>query len=211
MEQETISAGEIILRPFAEEDIPWVYAVSLDPAVQRYLEIPLPYRVEHAEHFVREMAIAAWGRRERVEFVVEQVRDGTRLGRVGLGLDEFVGIDHDRLGGPGLDRPGGPDHDLLGGARIGYWMDPAARGRGVATAAVRALCGWAFGALRLGLIEWRAEVGNVASRRVAEKAGFRFEAVLRRRLVHRGQRVDAWIGSMVPEEMPTRPGSSVQS
>jgi RimJ/RimL family protein N-acetyltransferase len=187
VEQETISAGEIILRPFAEEDIPWVYAVSLDPAVQRYLEIPLPYRVEHAEHFVREMAIAAWGRRERAEFVVEQARDGTRLGRVGLGLDP------------------------LGGAQIGYWMDPAARGRGVATAAVRALCGWAFDGLRLGLIEWRAEVGNVASRRVAEKAGFRFEAVLRRRLVHRGQRVDAWIGSMLPEEMPTRPGSSVQS
>jgi RimJ/RimL family protein N-acetyltransferase len=187
VEQETISAGEITLRPFGEEDIPWVYAVSLDPAVQRYLEIPLPYQVEHAEHFVREMAIGAWRRQERAEFVVEQAHDGTRLGRVGLGLDP------------------------LGGAQIGYWMDPAARGRGVATAAVRALCGWAFDALRLGLIEWRAEVGNVASRRVAEKAGFRFEAVLRRRLVHRGQRVDAWIGSMLPEEMPTRPGSPVQS
>jgi RimJ/RimL family protein N-acetyltransferase len=119
--------------------------------------------------------------------VVEQVGDGTRLGRVGLGLDR------------------------LGGAQIGYWMDPAARGRGVATEAVRALCGWAFDVLGLGLIEWRAEVGNVASRRVAEKAGFRFEAVLRQRLVHRGQRVDAWIGSLLRAEMPTRPGSSVQA
>jgi RimJ/RimL family protein N-acetyltransferase len=187
VEQETIRAGRIILRPFAEEDIPWVYAVSLDPAVQKYLELPRPYRLEHSEHFVQEMAIAAWGRRERAEFVVEQAGDGIPLGRVGLGLDR------------------------LGGAQIGYWMDPAARGRGVATEAVRALCGWAFDALGLGLIEWRAEVGNVASRRVAEKAGFRFEAVLRQRLVHRGQRVDAWIGSLLPAEMPTRPVSSVQA
>jgi RimJ/RimL family protein N-acetyltransferase len=49
-------------------------------------------------------------------------------------------------------------------------------------------------------------VGNVASRRVAEKAGFRVEATLRRRLVHRGVRVDAWVGSMLPDELPTRPG-----
>jgi RimJ/RimL family protein N-acetyltransferase len=37
---------------------------------------------------------------------------------------------------------------------------------------------------------------------VAEKAGFTVEAVLRRRLVHRGVRVDAWIGSMLPDEAP---------
>ncbi len=205
MERETITVGGIRLRPFEEADIPWVYEVSLDPLVQKYLQIPLPYRRADAEYFVREMAVAAWDAGSRAEFVVEAVpgipvltasapasvagavfgEGPARLGRVGLGLDGS------------------------GAGQIGYWMDPAARGRGVATAAVRALCGWGFGVLGLGLIEWRAEVGNVASRRVAEKAGFGFEAVLRRRLVHRGTRVDAWVGSMVPEEGPTRPGSSV--
>lgn len=176
MEQPTISAGEIRLRPFAEADISWVHAVSLDPAVQTYVQLPRPYRREHAEFFVREMAIGAWERGERAEFVVES-EVGTRLGRVGLGLDG------------------------TGAAQVGYWMDPAARGRGVATRALRELCRWGFGVLGLGLIEWRAEVGNLASRRVAEKAGFTVEAVLRGRLVHRGGRVDAWVGSMVPEEM----------
>jgi len=200
MERETITAGEINLRPFVEEDIPWVYAVSLDPAVQRFVEIPLPYRIEHAEHFVREMAIAGWDRRERAEFVVERALDGERLGRVGLGLDRFAGAG--RVG---------TDEERLGGAQVGYWMDPSARGHGVATAAVRALCEWAFDRLGLSVIEWRAEVGNAASRRVAEKAGFRFEGVLRRRLVHRGRRVDAWVGSLLAEDMPTRPGSSVRA
>ncbi|WP_350281758.1 GNAT family protein [Kribbella sp. HUAS MG21] len=44
-------------------------------------------------------------------------------------------------------------------------------------------------------------VGNVASRRVAEKAGFLIEGQLRMRLVHRGMRVDAWVGSLVRDEI----------
>ncbi|GAB2593335.1 acetyltransferase [Paractinoplanes abujensis] len=175
MRRETITAGGLQLRPFEESDIPWVYEVSLDPLVQKYLQIPVPYHLADAEFFVREMSIAGWDAGTRAEFVV--VAGEVRLGRVGFGLDGS------------------------GAAQIGYWMDPAARGRGVATAAVRALCGWGFGPLGLGLIEWRAEVGNHASRRVAEKAGFRFEAILRQRLVHRGARVDAWVGSMVPSEL----------
>jgi RimJ/RimL family protein N-acetyltransferase len=51
-------------------------------------------------------------------------------------------------------------------------VDPPARGRGVATEAVNAVSGWAFRRLGVDLIEWHAEVGNDASRRVAERAGF---------------------------------------
>lgn len=173
-----ITAGEIRLRPFEEADIPWVYEVSLDPLVQKYLQIPVPYHRSDAEFFVRRMCVAGWDAGQRAEFVVEPAGAGERLGRVGLGLDGS------------------------GAGQVGYWMDPAARGRGVATAAVRALCGWAFGTLGLGLVEWRAEVGNTASRRVAEKSGFTVEGVLRQRLVHRGVRVDAWVGSMLPSEAP---------
>ena len=180
MERETISAGGIRLRPFVESDIAWVDAVSRDPLVQKYVQIPVPYRRSDAEFFVREMCVAGWDSGHRAEFVVESAGEGAgrRLGRMGLGLDG------------------------AGAGQIGYWMDPAARGSGVATAAARALCRWAFGTLGLGLVEWRAEVGNVASRRVAEKAGFTVEAVLRQRLVHRGVRVDAWVGSMLPSELP---------
>jgi RimJ/RimL family protein N-acetyltransferase len=37
-------------------------------------------------------------------------------------------------------------------------------------------------------------------RAVAERAGFTIEGVLRARLTHRGQRVDAWVGSLLRAE-----------
>ena len=43
-----------------------------------------------------------------------------------------------------------------------------------------AVCRWGFGALGLARVDWFAEVGNAGSRRVAEKAGFTIEGVLRR-------------------------------
>jgi RimJ/RimL family protein N-acetyltransferase len=176
VEPERVDGGWLTLRPFSRADIGWVYQVSVDPAVQQYVQLPVPYRLEHAQAFVEQLAVAGWRRGTRAEFLAEDSATGEPLGRVGLGLREDS-------------------------AEIGYWVDPRARGRGVATAAVRAACRWAFTTRGLAIVEWRAEVGNTASRRVAEKAGFRIEATLRRRLVHRGERVDAWVGSLLPDEL----------
>ena len=57
---------------------------------------------------------------------------------------------------------------------------PAARGRGVAVAAVDAACRWAFDVLAVERVELFHAVENGASRRVAEKAGFTLEGRLRR-------------------------------
>ena len=54
-----------------------------------------------------------------------------------------------------------------------------------------------FAELGLRRIEWRAEVGNDASRRVAEKAGFTVEGLLRQALLTDGERRDCWVGSLV--------------
>ena len=156
--------------------------MSQDPAIQGNLpQVFASYRIEHAAYFVQHMTRAAWADGRRAEFCVEDAAAG-RLGRVGLDL-----------------RPHEP-----GAAEIGYWMARPARGRGAATAAVRALCRWAFAqpALALDLIEWHCEAGNVASRRVAEKAGFLIEGTLRARLRHRGTRVDAWVGSRLRTDQP---------
>lgn len=174
---DRIPAGWLVLRPFTVADVEWVYEVSQDPALQQFVQVPSPYLMEHARHFVEHLAIELEARGERVEFVVEDATTGERLARVGLGMR-----------GDGT-------------AEVGYWTAPAARGRGVASAAVRAVCRWAFVERGLELIEWRAEVGNVASRRVAEKAGFVLEGQLRKRLVHRGERVDAWVGSLLRDEV----------
>ena len=62
---------------------------------------------------------------------------------------------------------------------IGYRVAPWARGRGVATAAVRAVTDWAFADLSLVRIQIFHGVGNPGSCRVAEKAGYALEGVLR--------------------------------
>jgi RimJ/RimL family protein N-acetyltransferase len=176
VEQPVIPAGRFVLRPFIPADVAWVHQVSVDPEVQRYVDLPSPYRREDAEFFVNRLAIAGWDAGLRAEFVVADAGGASRLGRVGLGLGR------------------------AGSAEVGYWVDPVWRRLGVATGAVRAICRWGFDELDLEIIEWRAEVGNVASRRVAERAGFRVEATLRQRLVHRGTRVDAWVGSRLRSE-----------
>jgi RimJ/RimL family protein N-acetyltransferase len=80
---------------------------------------------------------------------------------------------------------------------VGYLVAPQARGRGYAPAALRALTGWGFEALGLVRVQWRAEVGNDASRRVAQKAGFTMEGLLRQSLAENGRRYDCWVGSML--------------
>lgn len=62
-------------------------------------------------------------------------------------------------------------------AEIGYWTAMAARGRGIAPAAVRAVTDWVFDAYaRAGLRQVMLvhDVSNPASCRVAQKAGYPF-------------------------------------
>jgi RimJ/RimL family protein N-acetyltransferase len=69
------------------------------------------------------------------------------------------------------------------------------------TDAGRLACQWAFDDLRLARIDWYAEVGNTASRRVAEKIGFIIEGTQRLRIVQRGDRRDAWAGGLLREDL----------
>jgi RimJ/RimL family protein N-acetyltransferase len=80
-------------------------------------------------------------------------------------------------------------------------MKREARGRGVATRALVLVARWALGEKRLGRFQLRADVENVASQRVAEKAGFVREGVLRSSLEHKGERRDVIMYSLVPEDL----------
>jgi RimJ/RimL family protein N-acetyltransferase len=89
-----------------------------------------------------------------------------------------------------------------GRCELGYWMARESRERGLATRAVRLLSRWVFESLPIDRIEIHAEPGNAASRRVAERAGFSFEGVLRAYLLHRGVRRDAASYSLLRGELP---------
>ncbi|MFF8770473.1 GNAT family N-acetyltransferase [Kitasatospora sp. NPDC015120] len=64
-------------------------------------------------------------------------------------------------------------------AMVGYWLLPAARGRGVVTRATRTITRWGFDTAGARRIELAHAVGNPASCRVAERCGFPLEGTLR--------------------------------
>jgi RimJ/RimL family protein N-acetyltransferase len=85
-----------------------------------------------------------------------------------------------------------PQDRLHGKGNIGYAISEAHRQRGYGAGGVAALLPIAFGrnGFDLDRLEAVAAVGNMASRRVLESNGFRFEGVQRGLLVIRGERID---------------------
>ncbi|MCZ7588426.1 MAG: GNAT family N-acetyltransferase [Gaiella sp.] len=64
-------------------------------------------------------------------------------------------------------------------ASLGYWLRAEARGRGFATFAVRSVAGWALDQLGVQRLQLTTAPDNIASQRVAERAGFTREGLLR--------------------------------
>jgi RimJ/RimL family protein N-acetyltransferase len=82
---------------------------------------------------------------------------------------------------------------------IGYFVLPAARGRGIATTIARTLAEHAF-SLGIERVAAYVNVGNTASERVLERAGFTREGVVRSMPKPDGRRVDKTLFSLLPGE-----------
>jgi RimJ/RimL family protein N-acetyltransferase len=164
------------LRPLSEEHLPDLERLIEDPEVLHHTRIPEPA----PEGFTRRwVARYEQGR-----------RDGSSDG-FAIHDDDgaFVGV----ALAPEIDRDGGE-------IELGYIVAPHARGRGVATDALRRLTKWALdevGAKRIYLI---IDVVNTPSLRVAERCGYVHEGVLRSTHLKQGRRVDASIWSRLPSD-----------
>ena len=88
---------------------------------------------------------------------------------------------------------------MRGVIEVGYWLFAEARGRGLATLAVRAVAREVF-ASGLRRIEANVRIGNDASERVLERAGFTREGIRRGLLRHEGEQVDATAFSLLAGE-----------
>jgi [ribosomal protein S5]-alanine N-acetyltransferase len=97
----------------------------------------------------------------------------------------FVILDNGVVAGTlGLFNPSGPP---LASAIIGYWVDHASAGRGLATRAVGEALEIAFGEMQLHRLEAGTRPENVASQRVLERNGFTCVGLLRRHLLIGGE------------------------
>jgi RimJ/RimL family protein N-acetyltransferase len=107
-------------------------------------------------------------------------------------------VDHERGVGCVLAITEGEDDEAIGSiglgvldlwmrrGSIGYWVLPAARGRGVAGRALDLFSRWAFEEVGLHRISLGHAVGHEASCRVAERCGFRYEGTLRGEMFEAG-------------------------
>jgi ribosomal-protein-alanine N-acetyltransferase len=91
---------------------------------------------------------------------------------------------------------------------LGYWIGQPHAGRGVGTAAARAMLDHAFGALNLHRVEAACLPTNHASRRVLEKAGFRQEGLAKAYLKINGRWADHLLFGVLSEEIAPRAASS---
>jgi RimJ/RimL family protein N-acetyltransferase len=82
---------------------------------------------------------------------------------------------------------------------LGYWLLPAARGRGAATIAARTLAAYAHD-VGFHRVQAYVHVGNDASCRVLERADFTHEGILRSVHRRRGPRGDNHLFSHLPGE-----------
>jgi RimJ/RimL family protein N-acetyltransferase len=176
-----LSDEVVRLRPWRLDDVPAVAAACGEREIARWLDaIPQPYTEADARTYI-EGTMQAWREGVGAPFAIVDRESGVLLGSIGLRV-----------------------HDLAHGVcEVGYWVGKEARGRGVATRAVRLLAAWALDALGAERLQLRAEAKNVASQRVAERAGFRREGVLRSFQFNprQGRRMDWVMFSLLPGEL----------
>ncbi|HEY7174660.1 MAG TPA: GNAT family protein [Micromonosporaceae bacterium] len=173
----------LTLRPFDSGDISAVARACADDLTQRWLPLPRPYDEAVAEQWCTAEAELA-----RVN------GDGVQLAMADRDTNLLVG-------GVCLKRTSWP----RGITEIGYWTSPDSRGRGFATEAAAALGRWALAIDAIHRVELTAATGNLASQRVAEKAGYRFEGVARAGGYVHGGRVDLRIYSLIRADITDYP------
>lgn len=149
-EPPTLTTAELRLRLPADGDVEAVTRACQDPEIVRWTRVPSPYTAEHARWWVRQ-AQDAFSDGEGLHLVVVDA-DERLLGSVGLQVDPR-------------------DHS----GELGYWLVPAARGRGVATQAARALLREGLARYGLGYIQLWAAAANPPSNAVARRLGFTLE------------------------------------
>jgi RimJ/RimL family protein N-acetyltransferase len=141
---------------FVPEDPSWIQPACDRAEMARFIPgLPSPFTFADAEAFVR-YAQDAWKQGSGAPFAISAT-DGQPLGAVEVHLN--------------------PTDD--GRAVVGYWLRPEARGQGAATEAVRLVSTWAFDQIHIERLSLMTYPANEASQRVAARAGYKREGLLR--------------------------------
>ena len=163
----------MIIRRWRPDDAAALARAINDEAVQANLRdgLPFPYAVSDAEAFIS-FALAA-----------------------GDGMYSFAITDGDVCAGCISVTRGENIHRLTG--ELGYYVARESWGRGLASSAVREICGFVFENTDIIRIFAEPFSDNTASCRVLEKAGFALEGTLRSNAIKSGRIRDTRMYSLL--------------
>jgi RimJ/RimL family protein N-acetyltransferase len=180
---DELSDGVVTLRPLGPEDAGEVQRVHQLPEV---IAARVPAEPLSADQAVRRCAQAEadWLAGARAALSIRDAVTDVFAGEIGLNYTE----------------------PPTGQAMIGYHLDPAWRGRGYASRAVRLLCEWAFERTGIARLIAGTAPENLGSQRVLVAAGFHREGYQRsRRPGAPGARVDDVLFGLLPDDLVVNP------
>ncbi|MDX6475177.1 MAG: hypothetical protein QOH95_688 [Gaiellaceae bacterium] len=174
--EPALADDAIRLEPLTQADVPGLLALTADPEIRRFTRVPDGADEAWVRGWIRRYE-HGWSEGDRAGFAIRG-HDGDLLGFAAL-----VELDLDTRE-----------------SEIGYMVAPAARGRGVASRAVRLLTEWGLDQLGLARLELRIDPANTASTKVAERAGYHLDGVLRSVHFKDGVRGDLGVWSRLGQD-----------
>jgi len=169
-----LSDGRVTLRGWRLSDVPQIVAMCSEPDVIRFTSVPVPYDADDARLWL-DLHPARLAAGDGAAFAITEGGDELPVGSIGVRVMHDQGI-----------------------AETGYHVVEARRGRGLATAALRLIARWTFAELPVARLQLTTHLDNPGSQRVAEKAGFTREGILRAWADQRGERPDLVMWSLLP-------------
>ncbi|MGO1592303.1 GNAT family N-acetyltransferase [Ancrocorticia sp.] len=144
-------------------------ALCQDPEIQKWTTVPVPYERKDAVAFIEDVVLPGWEKDSPTWFIRSTTTNSAQS---------------DILGAIGLTKHA----DTI--AEIGFWLAPESRGRRIMTDAVQRVVDYGFDEMGLEAIQYSCHVidgvPNWPSAKVAWRAGFTFEGLVRSTAIANG-------------------------
>jgi ribosomal-protein-alanine N-acetyltransferase len=173
----TIETVRLTLRPLTMADDEAIYAYGSDPEVSKYVLYETHASIEDSRVFLHSI-MEQYANHEPSALAIELKKEKKLIGTIGY---LHWNGEHKRV-------------------EIGYALSRDFWNQGYVSEAAKGLIDYFFSNSDLIRIEARCRLPNLASARVMEKAGMKFEGILRKQIFSKGEHRDMKIYSIIRDD-----------